>query len=476
MTQPQFRKIRLINPVLILLIVSIACNFPALSDSDAPADQTIQTAPETEVEQSIPDPQTNPDEAAPVEEFVNPDEAALVEELTTTIGTEGGVVDGPGNVELTVPEGAFSQPVEIKLVVGAEPPTLPTGSDIEVAGATVEVTLPSDADPDGIFELAIPFERDGSVGDDQYTVLRWDGTSWTDAGGLVEGDRLRVRINQISTFMPARVVWALRPVSFVNDGPYDAVVMPWTYLPLDPFSGVLPPNLSTVSFAPGGPGLWPNTSRFLGLPLGTYTFCVEFDKDEDLDDDGYTDVYHFFLEGPSADLPLLVDENDSINMEFAEEVRFGTDVIGEIQGKCGEPAASEWMVRLIPIDVSGSGTPPVIIVHANIEYASPPENVSIVSQGEFWTHGGTIALLQEGDWISVTCSDTDITAVGVRLEGDANDGWARVLVDGQEVWRGSVYGNPESAAGMFSYYLEVSGLEPGVHTIQVVNMGIKGAG
>jgi len=54
-----------------------------------------------------------------------------------------------------------------------------------------------------------------------------------------------------------------------------------------------------------------------------------------MDNDGYIDVYYFILEGPSADLPLHVDENDSIEIAFAEEVQFRTDPIEKLDGECG---------------------------------------------------------------------------------------------------------------------------------------------
>ena len=425
--------------LVVIFIMTIACNFPTSS--------FIQNTP--------------------------------VETTSSTIGPEGGVIVGSGGVELVVPEDAFSTSVDISLSVGKQHPALPRDSGIKPAGASVEVTLPPGVEPNSILELIIPFERDKSAGDDHYTVLRWDGKQWTEAGGLVEGDFIRIRTNQFSTFMPAQVVWALRPVSFVNDGPFDAVVMPWTYQPLNPFSGVLPPRLATASFAPGGPGLWPNTSRFMGLPLGTYTFCIEWDKEEDLDGDGKTDVYHAFLEGPSTDLPLLLDERDPIKMTFATEVRFRTDPVGAMEGKCADSTASEWIVRLLHIDVRNSDHPPRTIAVAQYDTNPPPPNVSITSVANLWkgSNGELIALYSGGDWISATCSDQDVTVVGVRFESDSNDGWVRVLVDAREVWRGSIYGgDPSSEEGMYLNYLEISGLEPGIHTIMVENLGINGEG
>jgi hypothetical protein len=145
-----------------------------------------------------------------------------------------------------------------------------------------------------------------------------------------------------------------------------------------------------------------------------------------------------------------------------------------LEGRCGESAASLWNVRLLSSNVKNLPTPPSIIAFANIEFGSTPENVSIVSQGNLWRYNEVIALMNGGDWISATCSDPNITTIGVRFIGDENDGWVRVLVDGQPVWTGSVYG--KIAEGSFTQYLEVSGLDPGNHTIQIENLGIAGDG
>jgi hypothetical protein len=462
-----------IGMLAFVLLVSIACNLPVATPT-----QDVQDIQDVQDAQAIQDTQDSQDAQDAQDAQGASDVQDVTEEITSTIGVEGGIVNGPGKVSLTVPEGAFAEPVDIHLAVGGEPPKLPVEAGIEAAGAPVEVTLPPDVGSSGIFELAVPFERSGSTPVDQYTVLRWDGQNWTSAGGMVDGDLIRVYTNGFSTFLPARVVWALRPVSFVNDGPYDAVVMPWTYLPLDPFSGVLPPRLATASFAPGGPGLWPNPSRFLGLPLGTYTFCIEWDEDVDSDSDGKTDEYHAFLEGPSSDLPLMVDENDPIEMEFAEEVRFWTDPVGKLEGRCEQDEtaiASQLSVRLLPLDVRTLADPPDTIAYAQYDTTPPPENVTIESVQNIWKSGDgqNIALYHQGDWIAATCSDTDVTTVGVYFDSDANDGWVRILVDGREVWRGNIWGGE---AGHYRNYLEVSGLAAGPHTIMAENLGIDGGG
>ena len=136
-------------------------------------------------------------------------------------------------------------------------------------------------------------------------------------------------------------------------------------------------------------------------------------------------------------------------------------------------------VRLIPLDVRILDNPPDTIAIAQYDTTPPPANVVIESAGGLWKSGDgeKIALYGGGDWISAICSDQNVTAVGVRFESDENDGWVRVLVDDAEMWHGSIYGgNPGSTEGMFLYYLEISGLVPGVHTIKVENLGINGKG
>jgi hypothetical protein len=122
----------------------------------------------------------------------------------------------------------------------------------------------------------------------------------------------------------------LRPVGFVNSGPYNATVMPWTYVPAGSTDFVPVPDVSTASFAPTGPGLWPNSSRFLSLPIGTYTWCMEWTDGRDENDDQYFDYYHWI--DPRE---VTLDENDSTDLTFAEEVTFNTEYA--TPGECDNP-------------------------------------------------------------------------------------------------------------------------------------------
>jgi hypothetical protein len=120
-----------------------------------------------------------------------------------------------------------------------------------------------------------------------------------------------------------------RPVGFVNHGPHDGVVHTRTYLPAEVGGSAVFPAVSTVSFAPGAPGGWPNPSRFLSLPLGTYTWCYDWDTDRDDDGDGYIDYFHIIDERP---VTLTVDSPNT--PALAVSVDFRTDPLEPIPGRC----------------------------------------------------------------------------------------------------------------------------------------------
>jgi hypothetical protein len=251
------------------------------------------------------------------------------------------------------------------------------------------------------------------------------------------------------------------------------VVMPWTFIPLGSDVPETPPDVSTVSTVPTTPGLWPNSSRFLSLPFGTYTWCFEWDEG-DLDKDGYTDYFHFLDERP-----VTVDENDAEDPVLAVQVDFSAPPDGGMEiltGPCGAdpvtvPGSSAAEVRLLPGNAGKFSTPPPVIVYANIEAEPPPAGVTVsdTCAGACWRNLGWVALLRPGHSLEAA-GGHPTTAVGVQLWGDSNDGWARVLVDGMEVWSGNTYG-PD--ADPFVRYLQVSGLPQGPHTIRVEHMGQK---
>jgi hypothetical protein len=57
-----YKKTRFITTVFILFLITNTYNLPTLGSTDTTEDQTIQTAPEADDEQTSPDPQTDPEE------------------------------------------------------------------------------------------------------------------------------------------------------------------------------------------------------------------------------------------------------------------------------------------------------------------------------------------------------------------------------------------------------------------------------
>ncbi len=268
----------------------------------------------------------------------------------------------------------------------------------------------------------------------------------------------------------------LKPVGFVNYGEFDATVRAYSYLPLGKTDPVPAPAASTVSSANTGSGTWPNTSRYISVPMGTYSWCIDWEEG-DLDDDGQIDYYHYIEEGPT-----LLDENDSDDLNFAEEVAISAPPSsGAIfEGKCEEKLAVSNCKELISeINVFSffameESSPPDIRIASNAAEQAPPAGIEVSFGGVSTGYGTGMILWQEGDWVEVTTSDT-YQALGVQIHGDKTIGWARALFDGQEVWRGdaSTYTIDE---GRFGVYIEVRCSPPGTHTLRIECLGLEGSG
>lgn len=77
-----------------------------------------------------------------------------------------------------------------------------------------------------------------------------------------------------------------------------------------------------------------------------------------------------------------------------------------------------------------------------------------------------VALTALDSHIEATCAEPTST-VGVQFLGDQNDGWARIVIDGEPRWQG----NTQGGTLVNDDYIEISGLPVGNHQIQVETMG-----
>lgn len=242
---------------------------------------------------------------------------------TAEIGPQGGEV-ALGGARLVFPPGSLGEPLQVQLRQVDSPPEIPAEFLVSPAGPAFEITLPGEPQLAETAELQLPYESLAGADPALYAVFAWDGASWRDVGGRVEGDRLLVQLERFSIFRPVNTYIPRRPVGFANHGPDNAGVRPWTYVPLYSDTPAPPPLASTTAFGPGAPGGWPNPSAYLSLPLGTYTFCVDYNHNNT------GEYYHFILGSPSYTLTL----NDPAELSLARMIDFGTDGTGHQRGRC----------------------------------------------------------------------------------------------------------------------------------------------
>lgn len=130
----------------------------------------------------------------------------------------------------------------------------------------------------------------------------------------------------------------------------------------------------------------------------------------------------------------------------------------------------------LPVTVKVSGgdshnfeRPPDVFAVANKDNVPPPDGIQIQFHNESIPFGTHRVLWQNGNWIEATTS-TPFTSMGVQFWGSAYLGWARVLFDDVEVWRGLTTSLGKKHA-YFGGYIEITDFEPGTHTIRVENLG-----
>jgi len=106
---------------------------------------------------------------------------------------------------------------------------------------------------------------------------------------------------------------------------------------------------------------------------------------------------------------------------------------------------------------------------ANADNRPPPPDVEISRADRAVPYGVTVILWTGGPWVEMT-TDHPSEAMGVQFWGPARMGVARVLFDGEEVWRGDAadLGNHLT---MFGGYVEISGFPAGRHTLRVEQLG-----
>jgi hypothetical protein len=112
--------------------------------------------------------------------------------------------------------------------------------------------------------------------------------------------------------------------------------------------------------------------------------------------------------------------------------------------------------------------PPDVIANANTADREPPAGINISYDANTIPYGVHRVLWWNGNWVEAT-TEMPFTAMGVQFFGEFQIGWARVLFDGVEVWRGNTSAIT-SKNGRTGGYIEISGFEPGKHTIRAESL------
>lgn len=135
------------------------------------------------------------------------------------------------------------------------------------------------------------------------------------------------------------------------------------------------------------------------------------------------------------------------------------------------PALSNGLnVSVYEADVRLTPPSPDVYAHASGENQSLPEGVRISYSDESLLYGTNRVLWVDDDWVEVVTA-APFTSIGVQFRGDYVIGWARVLFDGQEVWRGDT-SRIWSDLKIHGGYIEVSGFDVGEHTLRVERLEV----
>lgn len=134
------------------------------------------------------------------------------------------------------------------------------------------------------------------------------------------------------------------------------------------------------------------------------------------------------------------------------------------------PVFLDFRVEVIKGFALDSNNSPDLSVDANAIDRVTPNGISISMSDQGIPYGRSLVLWQEGFWIEAS-TELSFKSMGIQFYGDHVIGWARVLFDGVEVWRGNT-STIYSHLGRNGGYIKVSGFMPGRHTIRAEWLGM----
>jgi hypothetical protein len=134
-----------------------------------------------------------------------------------------------------------------------------------------------------------------------------------------------------------------KPVRFTNHGSVGVTVVVESYIPNPQVQPAPRSDASTV--------VTPitNSSAYLSLPQGTYTFCYYWELEGDEDDDGYFDYAH------KVTGELSLNQNSPDEVDLAPSVALSPETNSSPNGRCGE-GGNISADGLTPQELSNQGT------------------------------------------------------------------------------------------------------------------------
>lgn len=151
---------------------------------------------------------------------------------------------------------------------------------------------------------------------------------------------------------------------------------------------------------------------------------------------------------------------------------------GEKPRGCEDPATDASFIaapspnRVVTVhagDVRKFTVKPEVYVHAGGGQPAM-EGISLSYSEESLLYGVGRVLWTDEDWVEVG-TQGEFASMGVQFRGDYMIGWARVLFDGEEVWRGDtsrIWSHLRDYGG----YIEVTGFGPGEHILRVERLEV----
>jgi hypothetical protein len=156
------------------------------------------------------------------------------------------------------------------------------------------------------------------------------------------------------------------------------------------------------------------------------------------------------------------------NGDGVEQPRGCTDVVVEPMIISAPPEGLN--VTVHEADVRLSDPIPDVFVNANGLDQYMPNGVYLDYSDESILYGTNRVLWTDDDWVEIT-ADARFASIGVQFRGSYVIGWARVLFDREEIWRGDtarIWTEKKVHGG----YIEISDFEPGEHTLRVERLDV----